>query len=236
MTTNKSRGSGVIAAETATATTDDDVEEDAGTPQAQPDHVVDEQDGTGTDDVDHTKTQDDTDPEPGGKPQHRWLWRRINWPKTMVFGVLPAMAMVPALCAGYLNWQQSSAHAADVARIESVAAARDSTIALLSYHADTVDQQLGAARNRLTGPFQDSYTSLINDVVIPGAKQKHITAEAKVPAIAAVSATPSHAVVLIDVDQTVTVGCDPPTDTTSSVRVTLDKVGTRWLISAFTPI
>jgi Mce-associated membrane protein len=143
----------------------------------------------------------------------------------MVFGVLPAMAMVPALCAGYLNWQQSSAHAADVARIESVAAARDSTIALLSYHADTVDQQLGAARNRLTGPFQDSYTSLINDVVIPGAKQKHITAEAKVPAIAAVSATPSHAVVLIDVDQTVTVGSDPPTDTTSGSPWTRSALG-----------
>jgi len=32
------------------------------------------------------------------------------------------------------------------------------------------------------------------------------------------------------------VGADAPTNTTSSVRVTLDKVGGRWLISAFDPI
>ena len=33
------------------------------------------------------------------------------------------------------------------------------------------------------------------------------------------------------VNQTITVGNDPPTDTASSVRVTLDKIGGRWLIS-----
>jgi hypothetical protein len=31
-------------------------------------------------------------------------------------------------------------------------------------------------------------------------------------------------------------GNDPPTDTASSVRVTLDKIGGRWLISAFEPV
>ncbi|EUA23488.1 hypothetical protein I553_5098 [Mycobacterium xenopi 4042] len=38
------------------------------------------------------------------------------------------------------------------------------------------------------------------------------------------------------VDQTVTVGNDAPTDTASTVRVTLDKVGGHWLISGFDPI
>ena len=56
------------------------------------------------------------------------------------------------------------------------------------------------------------------------------------PAAAPVSAKADHAVVLLFVDQTVTVGADAPTNTTSSVRVTLDKVGGRWLISAFDPI
>ncbi len=87
-------------------------------------------------------------------------------------------------------------------------AAKDSTIALLSYKPDTVEQQLGGARDLLTGDFRDSYTSLTNDVVIPGAKQKQISAVATVPAVASVSANPSHAVVLVFVNQTVIVGQD----------------------------
>jgi Mce-associated membrane protein len=124
----------------------------------------------------------------------------------------------------------------EIARVESVQAAKDSTIAMLSYKHETVEQQLNAARDLLTGEFRGSYTSLINDVVIPGAKQKQISAVATVPAMASVSADPRHAVVLVFVNQTVVVGQDAPTDTASSVRVTLDKVGDRWLISKFDPV
>ena len=107
---------------------------------------------------------------------------------------------------------------------------------MLSYKPDTVEQQLTAARDRLTGSFRNEYTDLTNNVVIPGAKQKQISAVANVPEAASVSANPGHAVVLVFVDQTVTVGNDVPTDTASSVRVTLDKVGDRWLISQFDPV
>jgi Mce-associated membrane protein len=40
-------------------------------------------------------------------------------------------------------------------------------------------------------------------------------------------------VVLLFVDQTVTIGDLPPADASSSVRVTLDKIGDRWLVSGF---
>jgi Mce-associated membrane protein len=73
-------------------------------------------------------------------------------------------------------------------------------------------------------------------VVIPGAKQQHVSTTATVPAAASVSATPDHAVTLLFVNQSATVDKSPPTDTTSSVRVTLDKVGGRWLISGFDPV
>jgi Mce-associated membrane protein len=59
---------------------------------------------------------------------------------------------------------------------------------------------------------------------------------ATVPAAASVSATPNHAVALVFVNQTVTVGNDAPAGTSSTVRVTLEKSGDRWLISAFDPI
>jgi Mce-associated membrane protein len=57
-----------------------------------------------------------------------------------------------------------------------------------------------------------------------------------VPAAASVSADPGHAVVLVFVNQTVTMGTGVPTDTASSVRITLDKVDGRWLISKFDPV
>ena len=115
-------------------------------------------------------------------------------------------------------------------------AAKDSTVALLSYKPDTVEQQLTAARDRLTGQFREQYTDLTTNVVIPGAKQKQISAVASVPAAASVSANPGRAVVLLFVNQTVTVGTGVPADTASSVRITLDKVGDRWLISKFEPV
>src|SRR5690606_23551409 len=134
------------------------------------------------------------------------------------------------------KWQDDTVRNSELASISAVQAAEDGTIALLSYQPDTVEQQLGDARNLLTGEFRESYTSLTNDVVIPGAKEKQISAVASVPAAASVSATADEAVVLLFVNQTVTVGQDPPTDTASSVRVTLEKDGDRWLIAKFDPV
>jgi Mce-associated membrane protein len=107
---------------------------------------------------------------------------------------------------------------------------------LLSYRPDTVETDLGAVRSRLTGNFRDAYTSLTHDMIIPGAKEKQISAVAQVPAAALVKATGSHAVVLLAVNQTITVGKDTPSNTASSVRVTLDKVRSHWLISGFDPV
>lgn len=166
----------------------------------------------------------------------RSRWRQIKWSHVLAFGVLPVLALVIAVAAGFLKWQDAWVRGSGVAGIESVAAAKDSTVALLSYQPDTVDKDLAAARDRLTGKFEDSYTQLVHDVVVPGAKKDHVAAVATVPAAASVSATPRHAVVLVFVDQTVTVGNDAPTETSSIVRVTLDNIGGRWLISAFDPV
>ncbi len=161
---------------------------------------------------------------------------RFNWSRLVGFGVLPALALVLALAAGFVKWQASSGDQADTAGIESVAAARDATISMLSYRPDTVERQLGAAQNLLTGTFRDSYTSLTNQVVIPGAKQKQITAVATVPAASSISADAEHAVALVFVNQTVTIGKDAPSDTASTVKVTMVRAGNRWLISDFRPI
>jgi Mce-associated membrane protein len=159
-----------------------------------------------------------------------------RWVRVVAYGLLPAVALVLAGGAGYLKWQYDSARTASAAQTQSVAAATESTIAMLSYQPDTVDKQLTAARDRLTGAFRDSYGALIHDVVIPGAQQKHISAVATVPAAASVSASANHAVVLVLVDQSLIVGSDAATSAASSVKVTLDKIGQQWLISDFDPV
>jgi len=161
---------------------------------------------------------------------------RFSWIRIVAIGVLPAVALLFALADGYLRWVDGSARASRVAAQESVKAATDSTIAMLSYRPDTVDRDLTGATGRLTGGFRQQYAQLVSDVVAPGAKQQHISAVATVPSAASVSATENHAVVLVFIDQTTTIGNDAPTQTTSSVRITLEKVRDRWLISQFDPV
>lgn len=187
--------------------------------------------------VEHNEVVDTEAPEPTEEVVAPAAAKRsIEWPRVLAYGILPGLALVLALGAGFLKWQDNSVRDGDTARIESVQVAKDSTIALLSYQPDTVEQQLNDARGLLTGDFAEAYTELTTDVVIPGAKEKQISAVATVPAAASVSAEPNRAVVLVFVNQTVVVGADAPTDTASSVRVTLEKDGDRWLISGFDPV
>lgn len=183
---------------------------------------------------------EDVEPEPIKEK------RKINWSRVLVYGLLPGLALVLALVAGFSKWQLDTSDYGTVPPVaseqnrspalDSMNAAKDSTIKMLSYKPENVADQLNAARDLLTGEFRESYSTLINDVVIPGSQQKKISAEASVPAAAVVSADPTHAVVLVFVNQTVVVGEDAPTDTSSSVRVTLDKIDGRWLISEFEPV
>ncbi|GAB1813098.1 hypothetical protein [Mycobacterium sp. MUNTM1] len=191
------------------------------------DNAVAEADNEDGDDDRAVSSEADTTPSPK---------RRPKWSRVAAFGLLPVLALAAAAGVGYLKWQDAWDRGAGVAGVESLAAAKDSTVAILSYQPDTAEKDLGAARDRLTGKFKDAYTQLTHDVVVPGAKKEHISAVATVPAAALVSAAPDHAVVLVYVNQTVTAGNDVPTDTSSTVRVTLDKSGDRWLISSFDPL
>ena len=162
--------------------------------------------------------------------------QRRRWNRVLGIALLLAMIAAAAGGFGYLTWQTKIAAHTENARAQSVRAATDGTIAILTYRAETVDKELNAARDLLTGSFRDEYTKLINSVVIPGAKQNRISATVSVPAVASITATPNHAVVLVFVNQTTLFSDTPPSSTSSSVQVTVDKVDNRWLISQFEPV
>ncbi|WNG83516.1 hypothetical protein C6A86_007615 [Mycobacterium sp. ITM-2016-00316] len=154
----------------------------------------------------------------------------------LAFVALPVVIIGLGGMAGWLKWVDGSSREARSAAGESVQAARDTTVALLSYQPGSVKESLEAAQSRLTGSFRDSYGQLIQEVVIPGAEAQKISAVANVAAAASVSASSRHAVALLFVNQTSTIGAGAPTDTASTVRVSLEKVDGRWLVSEFTPI
>ena len=156
--------------------------------------------------------------------------------RLLVYGALPAVVILLTLAVGFLKWHNGSAVQSNDAAAESVAAATETAIALLAYQPDTVDTELPAAANRLTGSFRDDYLTLIRDVVIPGSKEKRISATVAIPAAASVSATENHAVVLVFVNQTTTLGDGTPSNSVSSVKMTLDKEDDRWLVSQFEPV
>lgn len=148
----------------------------------------------------------------------------------------PLLAVLLVVNGGWLWWDASSRRHAQAAAAESVQAARESIVAMLSYTPENAERDLNAARERLTGRFLDDYTQLITTVVIPEATGKKITSAVTVPAAAAVSADADRAVVLAFIDQNRTVGKDKPTSLRSSARVSLDHVDGRWLIAGFDPI
>lgn len=162
--------------------------------------------------------------------------RPADWYRWTAYVLLPAAAVLLAIGAVVMKLLTVAHSSNSAARAESLRAAREATVAMLTYNAATVEQDLNNARSKLTAPFLDDYTKLINTQVIPSAKEKQTSAAAQVPALASVSAKGSHAVALVFVDQTIASDKEAATTTASSIRVTLDKIDGRWLVSGFDPV
>lgn len=162
--------------------------------------------------------------------------RRAMW-WTLIVGLVLAIAATVTLG----GWQAVKGRELDNA---DSAAARQTVLdtvhsavpKLLSYTPDNIEATLNAATSLLTGQFRDSYTNSVDSVVIPGAKQKNMTAVAQVPAAAVESLTTDKASMIVFINQQFTVPPAAPTTTASSVRVGLQKINGAWLIDALDPI
>ncbi|SBS73532.1 conserved hypothetical protein [uncultured Mycobacterium sp.] len=116
-------------------------------------------------------------------------------------------------------------------------AARDGTVALLSYAPETLDKDLANAKSHLTGEFLKYYSQFTDQIVAPAARQKGVKTEATVARAAVSELRADSAVVLVFVNQVTTSKDRPdPALATSSVVVKLTNTDGRWLISEFNPV
>jgi Mce-associated membrane protein len=162
---------------------------------------------------------------------------------------LPAIPLIPAalvlglLAAGLLaGWLYFTQYRPDKQTDDAVAqsvvnAARDGTVALLSYKPDTLNQDFAAAKSHLTGDFLNYYDQFTKEVVTPAAQTKGVTTTAQVAGAAVSELNPDKAVVLVFINQATTSKERPdPAMASSSAKVSLAKVHDEWLITKFDPL
>lgn len=199
----------------------DDVEIDTATEDEEKDSAADEID----------KTADSADSSSAAR---RSLPAIPLIPAALVLGLLAAGALAGWLYFAQFRPDTQTDHA--VAQ-SAVNAARDGTVALLSYKPDTLDHDFAAARSHLTGDFLNYYDQFTKDVVTPAAQSKGVATTAQVVGAAATELHPNSAVVLVFVNQVTTSKERPdPAMASSSVLVSLTKAHGDWLISKFDPI
>jgi Mce-associated membrane protein len=152
------------------------------------------------------------------------------------------LALLLAVSAALATWLYVVKYRPDVqtdaaAAQSAIDAARDGTVALLSYKPDTLNQDFAAAKSHLTGDFLSYYDQFTKEVVTPAAKEKNLTTTAQVVGAAASEMHPNSAVVLLFVNQaTVSKDRPDPAMASSTVLVSLTKVHGKWLITKFQPV
>jgi Mce-associated membrane protein len=116
-------------------------------------------------------------------------------------------------------------------------AAKNGTVALLSYSPDSLDKDFASAKTHLTGDFLSYYTQFTEQIVTPAAKQKSVKTTASVVRAAVSEIHPESAIVLVFVNQTTTSKENPDgAFAASSVKVGMKKIDGAWLISTFDPV
>jgi Mce-associated membrane protein len=157
--------------------------------------------------------------------------------------VVPAVVvLVLLLSAGLAAWLYFSQYRPDkqtdtAAAQAAVTAAREGTVALLSYKPDTLDQDFTTAKSHLSGDFLTYYEKFTRDIVTPAARQKAVSTTAQVVGAAMSDLQPRSAVVMVFVNQTTTSKDRPePAMTASTVLVSMTKADGRWLITSFDPV
>jgi len=151
--------------------------------------------------------------------------------------ILLTMMLVAALAfgAGYFYFvYRPDLQTDDAAAHQAIKAASDGAVALLSYSPETLDRDFANAKSRLTDDYLAYYQRFADQIVGPSAQRAQVTTTATVVKAAVSELHPNSAVVLVFVkEKTASKEKPEPVVTSSSLRVTLTKVNSSWLIEKF---
>jgi Mce-associated membrane protein len=163
---------------------------------------------------------------------------------SVVAGRLGVIVLAAALVASagiaawlYLQQYRPDQQTNDAAASVALDAAKNGTVALLSYSPESLDKDFAAAKSHLTGDFLSYYAQFTEQIVTPAAKQKSVKTSAAVVRAAVAELHPDSAMVLVFINQN-TVSKENPDGSfaASTVKVGLKKINDTWLISSFDPV
>lgn len=147
--------------------------------------------------------------------------------------ILCALLAIGAVLFGKVRDMETTAKS----RAEAVAAARDLLPKVLSYSYDTLDASLTGATDALTGDFKSDFQQLVDSAVRPSAADRKIVTTTAVQDASVVDADQSHATVLAFINQSTTAADQQtPKIDGARLRIGLEKVDGRWLISSIDPV
>jgi Mce-associated membrane protein len=168
--------------------------------------------------------------------------RRRALPPWLRSAAAVVLALLLLISGGVATWLYFKQYRPDQQTDAGVArtvvnAASDGTTAVLSYSADSLDQDFANARSHLTGDFLSYFDQFSQQTVAPMARQKSMKTKAKVTGAAVSELQPDSAAVLVFVDQvTTTKDSAQPSVAVSSLLVRMSRVGGKWLITKLTPV
>lgn len=167
--------------------------------------------------------------------RHRAERRRPPARGRRVTVLLLVLCLLAATALGALLLERRNDQAVERARLQAVSAARAAAGDILGYDYRSVEASIARARASTTGAFRKEYDDTAK-TLLPQSKQLKAIVQATVGSSAVMSATKNRVVVLLFVDQaTVKQVPGEKTPTTridqSRVRVTMTRVGGRWLVS-----
>ncbi len=191
-------------------------------------------------DSDSAVNEKDEETKADAPSDNRIHKRVLRGARRNVVAIVIAVALIASagVAAGlyfgqYRQDRETNAAAANVA----LDAAKNGTVALLSYSPESLDKDFANAKSNLTGDFLSYYTQFTEQIVTPAAKEKQVKTSASVVRAAVTEIHPDSAIVLLFINQVTTSKENPDgAFAASSVKVSLKKIDGRWLISAFDPV
>jgi Mce-associated membrane protein len=134
--------------------------------------------------------------------------------------------------AGYGGWLLFERHQRDVAAQQALAAAEKFVVMLTTVDSNAIDKHVADVLDGSTGEFNDQYAKSTSGQHRQAIVDSKVTTHGRVVESAVKSATPNRVQVVLMVDQSVSSLATPePQLDRSRIKMTMQKVDGRWLVS-----